>query len=68
MVVLNGDYPQEPHSVVDGEINDLLELEDGLTEWELDFIESVAQKRDSMILLTEKQEEKLHQIWTVRYK
>lgn len=48
---------------VDGEINDLLDLEDGLSDWELTFIESVNDQLDHGAVLTEKQTAKLHQIW-----
>lgn len=49
---------------VRGEIGDLLALEEGLTPWEVDFIESISQRLENGPLpLTEKQITKIHELW-----
>lgn len=45
-------------------LNDLLELESGLTDWEANFIESLSQSRTGH--LTEKQINVLERIWRER--
>ena len=51
---------------VEGELEDLLALESGLTDWEVEFIESLdARLRDGPDL-TARQIGKLHKIWDRR--
>ena len=45
------------------EVGDLLELESGLSDWEVEFVDSVNQQIDAGRLLTSRQEAKIHQIW-----
>ena len=47
-------------------IDDLLLLESGLSGWEMDFIESLDKQYGDRGSLTEKQEEKLSQIWEAK--
>ena len=42
-------------------LNELLEVESGLTGWEMDFIEDLDRQRSRT--LSERQREKLDQIW-----
>jgi len=50
-----------------GELDDLLALDEGLTDWEVEFIESMATRfADSPMALTDVQARKLHQIWERR--
>lgn len=45
---------------------ELLELESGLTKYEVDFAESIVQQLESGITLSFKQQEKLRQIYEQR--
>jgi hypothetical protein len=47
-----------------GELDDLLALDEGLTGWEVEFIESLSRRlADAPLSLTDGQARKLHQIW-----
>lgn len=48
---------------VEVEINDLLEMEEGLSPWEVEFVESVSHQFNDGPDLTDKQVAKLHEIW-----
>lgn len=49
---------------VRGEIDDLLAVESGLTDWEVGFIESVSRRvENGRLPLTDKQAATLHRIW-----
>jgi len=50
-----------------GELYDLLALEEGLTDWEVEFIESIATRfANAPMTITEKQVAKLHEMWDRR--
>jgi hypothetical protein len=50
-----------------GELDDLLALEEGLTDWEVDFLETLATRfANAPMSITEGQVRKLHQIWDRR--
>ena len=51
-----------------GELDDLLALEEGLTGWEVEFVESVEKRRQDGRDLTDGQIAKIHQIWDRRCK
>jgi hypothetical protein len=47
-------------------LKELLDLEDGLSGWELEFVENISRRMDGEnddLSLSEKQEDKLKQIW-----
>ena len=46
-----------------GEIADLLDLEDGLSDWELRFIQSVGNQAEERGSLSEKQAAIVHKVW-----
>lgn len=53
--------------LVRGELDDLLEVDHGLTPWEIQFIEDLVQRLENGPLpLTDRQLAKLHQIWDRR--
>jgi len=50
-----------------GELDDLLALDEGLSDWEVDFIEAMARRfADNHLAITDGQARKLHQIWDRR--
>jgi len=49
------------------ELDDLLNTEDGLTDWEVEFIESLNKQREEHRAFTDRQIAKLHQVWDERY-
>ena len=51
-----------------GELDDLLGLESGLTKWEIEFVESVEQRRKFGRPVTAGQIAKIHQVWDKRCK
>lgn len=44
------------------QVQDLLDLESGLSSWEVGFIESIVRQLEDGVLLTEKQKDKLSDI------
>lgn len=53
--------------VARGELDDLLALEEGLTDWEVEFVESMATRfANAAMTITDGQARKLHQIWERR--
>jgi len=49
------------------ELNDLLALDEGLSDWEVEFVESMSQRfADGHLSITGGQARKLHQIWERR--
>ena len=53
------------NEIARGEVDDLLNIDEGLSEWELTFVDRIADRlKDSYgYELTDKQVTKLHQIW-----
>lgn len=50
-----------------GELDDLLALDEGLSDWEVAFIESIATRfANAPMTFTENQVAKLHQVWDRR--
>lgn len=50
-----------------GELDDLLALDEGLTDWEVEFLESIATRfADAPMTITLGQVRKLHHIWDER--
>ena len=47
----------------DGELDDLLKLEEGLNDWELDFVENVSRRRSEAQGFTDKQTAKISDLW-----
>lgn len=47
-------------------VGDLLELEEGLTEWEIDFLESLSSQLEEGRTLTERQKEVLDRVYEDR--
>ncbi len=53
--------------LVKGELDDLLALDKGLSDWEVEFIESIATRfANAPMTITDKQVAKLHEIWDRR--
>lgn len=53
-----------PLKLLQGQIDDLLEVEEGLSPWEIEFIEDMETiLHDGCGMLTEKQTKKLDEIW-----
>jgi len=52
--------------IVEGELDDLIGLEEGLTDWEVEFLESVNRQFEIEGRVTQKQADKLHEIWVQR--
>lgn len=48
-------------------LDELLELESGLSEWEIGFIDNMAVQLERKQKLTLKQHDKLKEIWRKRY-
>jgi hypothetical protein len=44
-------------------LEEVLELDSGLTDWEVTFIEDIAKRYEGGRQLTPRQQSKLHQIW-----
>ena len=50
--------------IISGEIQDLLDLDEGLSEWEVEFVESIYQTFEIREFgLTDRQIEKVHDLW-----
>jgi hypothetical protein len=50
-----------------GELDDLLALDEGLSDWEVEFIESIATRfANAPMTITNRQDAKLHEIWDRR--
>ncbi len=50
-------------AIIQGELDDLLALEEGLSDWEIGFIDSINDRLERGDVLTERQTSKLHEIW-----
>ena len=46
-----------------GEVDDLLNLESGLTPWEMDFLDSVRSQMEQGRTLSARQASVIHRIW-----
>ncbi len=49
--------------ILRGELQDLMDLEEGMTGWEVEFVESMFSDFQAGRWITRKQTEKIHQIW-----
>lgn len=50
-------------AIVCGEIDDLLQVEDGLSDWEVKFVEDMGRLMAMDCPLTEGQISKTHEVW-----
>ena len=50
-------------NTTEGELVDLLTLDDGLSDWEVDFLDDMWRRKATERPFTPKQESKVHSIW-----
>jgi len=61
--MVNNPFVCEDRKFLPGEIDDLLKLENGLSEWEVNFIDSIAKQLRVHGGTTDKQAVKVHEVW-----
>jgi len=54
---------QHEQELLKGEITDLLNVDNGLSDWTVGFIDSINQRQESGLGLTVKQAAKVHELW-----
>ena len=62
---IGDDFMANDNEILQGELDDLLLVEEGLSEWEVDFIDNINADVDvyGIARLTDRQKKKLHSVW-----